>query len=107
MIQASEHLRVMHTRWKARRYRMALSKEDKEQFELKILAESLFENKKKSYAKSIGPRFVTDRLGEDYKALRQSFINNILTSGENIKVKINPRKDIAILLVFLFILHYV
>jgi len=67
---------------------MALNKEDKEHFELKILAESLFKNKKKSYAKSVGPRFVTDRLGEEYKALRQSF-NNVLTSGENIKVKIN------------------
>lgn len=89
-------------RWKARCYRMALSKEDKEHFELKILAESLFKNKKKSYAKSVGPRFVTDRLGEGYKALRQSFINNILTSGENIKVKINPRKDITQHLFFSF-----
>ncbi|KYN41072.1 Myosin-IB [Trachymyrmex septentrionalis] len=83
--EASEHLHVMHRRWKARCYRMALNKEDKEHFELKILAESLFKNKKKSYSKSVGPRFVTDRLGEEYKALRQSFINNILTSGENIK----------------------
>lgn len=81
---------------------MALSKEDKEHFELKILAESLFKNKKKSYAKSVGPRFITDRLGEEYKALRQSFINNILISGEHIKVKINPRKDIATLYHFLF-----
>lgn len=66
---------------------MALSKEDKEHFELKILAESLFKNKKKSYTKSIGPRFVIDRLGEEYKALRQSFMSNVLTSGENIKVR--------------------
>jgi hypothetical protein len=81
---------------------MALNKEEKEQFELKILAETLFKNKKKSYAKSVGPRFVTDRLGEEYKALRQSFINNILTSGENIKVKVNPHRKT--LLVF-FMLH--
>lgn len=72
---------------------MTISKEDKEHFELKILAESLFKNKKKSYAKSVGPRFVTDRLDEEYKALRQSFTNNVLTSGENIKVKINSQKD--------------
>lgn len=83
---------------------MALSKEDKEHFELKILGESLFKNKKKSYAKSIGPRFVTDRLGEEYKTLRQSFTTNILTSGENIKVKINPRKDMATLVIS-FILY--
>lgn len=86
-MQASEHLRIMHKRWKNRCYRVALSKEDKEHFELKILAESVFKNKKKSYAKSLGPRFVTDRLGEEHKALRQSFIN-ILPPGENIKVKI-------------------
>lgn len=85
--QASEHLRVMHKNWKARCYRMALSKEDKEHFELKILAESIFKGKKKSYARSLGPRFITDRLGEEYKALRQSFINNIQPTGETIKVK--------------------
>jgi len=67
---------------------MALSKEDKVHFELKILAESLFKGKKKSYAKSLGPRFRIDRLGEEHKALRQSFINNILPSGESIKVKL-------------------
>jgi len=78
----------MHKRWKARCYRMALSKEDKVHFELKILAESLFKGKKKSYAKSLGPRFRIDRLGEEHKALRQSFINNILPSGESIKVKL-------------------
>jgi len=82
---------------------MALSKEDKENFELKILAESLFKNKKKSYARSVGPRFVTDRLGDEYKALRQSFMNNILTSGENIKVKINSQRDN--IRFFLFVLH--
>lgn len=84
--QASEHLRVMYKRWKARCYRMALSQEDKEHFELKILAESVFKGKKKSYARSLGPRFLTDRLGAEHKALRQSFTNNILPSGENMKV---------------------
>ncbi|XP_043282313.1 unconventional myosin IC [Venturia canescens] len=83
--EASEHLRKMHKLWRARKYRLALSKSDKEQFELKILAESLFEDKKKSYAKSIGPRFQEDRLGEEHSALRQTFIANILPSGENIK----------------------
>lgn len=87
-MQASEHLRVIYKRWQARCYRLALSKEDKELFELKILAESLFKGKKKSYAKSLGPRFLTDRLGAEHKALRQSFINNILPSGENIKVNV-------------------
>lgn len=90
--EASEHLRVMHKLWKARCYRIALSKQDKEQFELKILAESLFKGKKKSYAKSLGPRFITDRLGVEHKALRQSFTNNILSSGESIKVEVLSKK---------------
>ncbi|XP_012269556.2 unconventional myosin IC [Athalia rosae] len=83
--EASALLHPMHRRWKARNYRLALSKEDKAHFELKILAESLFKNKKKSYAKSLGPRFQVDRLGEEYKALRQTFTANILPSGENIR----------------------
>nr|XP_033321660.1 unconventional myosin IC isoform X1 [Megalopta genalis]XP_033321661.1 unconventional myosin IC isoform X1 [Megalopta genalis] len=83
--EASEHLRVIHKKWRARKYRLALSKEEKEQFELKILAESLFKDKKKSYAKSLGPKFHNDRLGAEFKALRQSFTNNILPRDETIK----------------------
>ena len=77
----------MHKRWLARKYRLQLSKADKEQFELKILAETLFKNKKKSYAKCLGPRFQVDRLGEEHKALKQAFVANIIPSGENIKVR--------------------
>ncbi|CAK9821958.1 Unconventional myosin IC [Anthophora retusa] len=83
--EASEHLRIIHKKWRARNYRLVLSKEDKKQFELKILAESLFKGKKKSYAKSLAPRFQDDRLGAEHKALRQSFINNILPRDETIK----------------------
>lgn len=77
----------MHKLWRARKYRLALSRSDKEQFELKILAESLFEDKKKSYPKSLGPKFQQDRLGNEHSALRQTFVANILPSGENIKVR--------------------
>jgi len=83
--EASEHLRKMHKRWRARNYRLALTKANKEHFELKILAEGLFQDKKKSYAKSLGPRFLEDRLGQEYAALRQTFVANVLPSGENIK----------------------
>lgn len=81
----------MYKKWKARNYRLSLSKEDKEQFELKILAESLFKGKKKSYAKCLGPRFQTDRLGAEYKPLRQSFISNVLPRDETIKVEYLPK----------------
>lgn len=97
----------MHKKWKARNYRLLLSKEDKEQFELKILAESLFKGKKKSYAKSVGPRFQNNRLGAKHKALRESFVNNILPRDEIIKVKYCPLfcvfiKMTAIVTVYLF-----
>ncbi|XP_043474032.1 unconventional myosin IC isoform X3 [Leptopilina heterotoma] len=82
--EASEHLRHIHKRWLARKYRLSLSKADKEQFELKILAEKLFKNKKKSYARSLGPKFEVDRLGEDLRALKQVFVANIIPSGESI-----------------------
>ncbi|XP_015522437.2 unconventional myosin IC isoform X1 [Neodiprion pinetum] len=83
--EASDLLHPMHRRWKARNYRLALSPEDKAHFELKILAETLFKDKKKSYAKSVGPRFQEDRLGEEFNALRQTFTTNILPSDETIK----------------------
>lgn len=83
--EASEHLRHIHKRWLARKYRLGLSKSDKEQFELKILAETLFKNKKKSYARSLGPKFQVDRLGEEFSALKQAFVSNIIPSGESIK----------------------
>ncbi|KAG7188163.1 hypothetical protein KM043_013381 [Ampulex compressa] len=84
-IEASQHLRIMHKRWKARNYRNALSKEDKEQFELKILAESLFKGKKRSYMRSLGPKFQTNRLDNGHDGRRQSFVGNLLPASESIK----------------------
>lgn len=43
--EASEHLRKMYILQLARKYRMALTPERKKQFELKVLAESLFRGK--------------------------------------------------------------
>lgn len=77
----------MYKKWKARNYRLALSKTDKKQFELKILAEFLFKGKKKSYAKSFGQKFQIDRLGAEHITLKESFINNILSRDETIQVK--------------------
>ncbi|XP_034942192.1 unconventional myosin IC isoform X2 [Chelonus insularis] len=83
--EASEHLRVMYKKWKVRKYRLSLSEAEKKQFELKVLAEQLFKRKKNSYPKSIGPRFEEDRLGNEYNALKQTFIANVLPAGENCK----------------------
>ncbi|XP_044583800.1 unconventional myosin IC isoform X2 [Cotesia glomerata] len=71
--EASEYLREVHRVWKARKYCLGLSKEDKEQFEMKVLAEKLFMDKKKSYLKSVGPRFLNERLGEEFRGVKQSF----------------------------------
>ncbi|XP_069686515.1 unconventional myosin IC isoform X2 [Periplaneta americana] len=81
--EASAHLYKMHRTWLSRKYRLALSPDQQRQFELKVLAESLFKGKKKSYPQSIGPRFVEDRLLEEQKPLRQSFQMNHL-NGEKI-----------------------
>lgn len=83
--EASEHLRKIHKRWIARNYRLALTKKEKAQFELKVLAETLFEDKKKSYPMSIGPRFQTNRLNEEQKEITKNTINMILETNENIE----------------------
>ncbi|KPJ07027.1 Myosin-IB [Papilio machaon] len=72
--QASAELQRLHRAWLARKYRLALSPEDKKQFELKILAESIFKGKKNSYPSSIGERFVTDRLTGEHRVLRDTFM---------------------------------
>ncbi|GLH09491.1 Unconventional myosin IC [Gryllus bimaculatus] len=82
--EASEHLRKFHKLWLAKKYRDNLKPQDKKQFEMKILAESLFKGKKKSYAKSVPRRFATDRLKEENKSQRQSFELNQLQSNEKI-----------------------
>ncbi|KAK0170717.1 hypothetical protein PV328_008530 [Microctonus aethiopoides] len=83
--EASEHLRLIYKKWKARKYRLSLSDGEKKQFELKILAETLFKNKKKSYTKSLGPKFQIERLGNEYAALRQAFVLNILPNDDMIR----------------------
>ncbi|XP_024942663.1 myosin-IB isoform X2 [Cephus cinctus] len=83
--EASALLFEIYKKWKARQYRLSLSREEIAHFKLKILSQELFKGKKKSYAKSLGPRFLEDRLGAEHKALRQTFITNILPRGENIK----------------------
>ncbi|XP_050350768.1 unconventional myosin IC isoform X2 [Nymphalis io] len=72
--QASRELQHLHRRHLARKYRLALSPTDKKQFELKVLAEKMFKGKKNSYPSSIRERFVDDRLSEDQRVLRNTFM---------------------------------
>lgn len=80
--EASSILHKLHRVWLSRKYRLALSSEQKRQLELKVLAESIFKGKKKSYPQSVGPRFVDDRLTEEQKALRQTFQQNHLNGDK-------------------------
>ena len=71
----------------------------KKQLELKVLAEKLFKDKKKSYPQSIGPRFIEDRLNEEQKPLRQNFQANHL-NGEKIIVSSSSSLFLVLLKTF-------
>ncbi|XP_054270619.1 unconventional myosin IC isoform X2 [Macrosteles quadrilineatus] len=81
---ASQQLRTLHRLWLSRKYRLRLTPDMKLQFEWKILAESLFKGKKKSYPGTVGPKFVQDRLmTESQKIMRSNFQGSLL-HGENL-----------------------
>ncbi|XP_060803259.1 unconventional myosin IC isoform X1 [Amyelois transitella] len=72
--EASKELQRLHRAHLSRKYRLALSPENKKQFELKVLAESIFKGKKNSYPSSIRERFVSDRLTPEHQTLRNTFM---------------------------------
>lgn len=80
--EASEHLHRMHERHVARKYRLALTPEKKQHFELKVLAESLFKDKKKSYKASIPHWFEDERLDQENILLKGNFVSQHLPPGE-------------------------
>lgn len=71
---ASKELHRLHRALLSRKYRMKLSPKDKKQFELKVLAESLFKGQKKSYQSSVRHRFEDDRLTSEHQVLRNTFM---------------------------------
>lgn len=84
--EASAMLHRMHRAHLARIYRMRLSAADKKQFELKVLAESIFKGKKTSYPQSIAPRFQDNRLGDDQQILKDNFIRSAnFPNGEELR----------------------
>ncbi|KAJ2949317.1 hypothetical protein O0L34_g6270 [Tuta absoluta] len=72
--EASKELHRLHRAHLARKYRLALTPQDKKQFELKVLAEKMFKGKKNSYPASVGDRFVDDRLAPEHQMLRNTFM---------------------------------
>ncbi|CAG9768110.1 unnamed protein product [Ceutorhynchus assimilis] len=70
---ASNQLEVMYAANLSRRYRLALTPERKRLLELKVLAEKLFKDKKKSYSLSVPQIFQADRVPEHALALKTSY----------------------------------
>ncbi|KAL3275737.1 hypothetical protein HHI36_020482 [Cryptolaemus montrouzieri] len=78
--EASQLLHLLHQSHLSRVYRLSLTPERKEQLDLKVLAEKLFQGKKKSYKSSIPEWFVTDRTSEMHLGLKQSY--TVTLNGE-------------------------
>ncbi|XP_064540131.1 unconventional myosin IC isoform X1 [Drosophila montana] len=64
--EASIYLHRLHRLHLARIYRHQLTPERKRQFELKVLAEKVFKNKKNNYANSVPAWFQTDRIPQEH-----------------------------------------
>lgn len=71
--EASKYLHHIHMIHLSRVYRLKLTRDRKDQFELKVLAEKLFKDKKKSYKSSIPEWFVKERVSENYYAQKKNF----------------------------------
>lgn len=59
---ASEALRKLHRTWLARKYRLAVTKQDEARMKEKLFASGLLRDKRMSYPFSISQRFASDRL---------------------------------------------
>uniref|UniRef100_A0A1I8P1M8 Myosin motor domain-containing protein n=1 Tax=Stomoxys calcitrans TaxID=35570 RepID=A0A1I8P1M8_STOCA len=82
--EASTYLHRLHRLHLARKYRLALSQERKRQFELKVLAEKVFKDKKTSYPASVAHWFKTDRIPNEHAAQINTFVANSF-NGETLK----------------------
>ncbi|KAK4872802.1 hypothetical protein RN001_014831 [Aquatica leii] len=84
--EASKLLEKYYATHLSRVYRYKLKPERKKQFEIKILAESLFKGKKKSYASSVPAWFVNNRIPKEQVEVLKDYVQSVLrTSGENEK----------------------
>uniref|UniRef100_A0A1L8EGC1 Putative myosin class ii heavy chain n=2 Tax=Haematobia irritans TaxID=7368 RepID=A0A1L8EGC1_HAEIR len=82
--EASTYLHRLHRLHLARKYRLALSEERKRQFELKVLAEKVFKDKKTSYPASVRHWFKTERIPAEHASQINSFVATSL-NGETLK----------------------
>ncbi|XP_045023570.1 LOW QUALITY PROTEIN: unconventional myosin IC-like [Daphnia magna] len=83
--EANNILRAMYMQWMVGRYCKSLSPSRRHQFEMKVLAEAVFKNNKKSYGASVTKWFVDSRLSNEQKELfRSNFEANVKSQGETI-----------------------
>lgn len=76
--EASELLKQMHLLQLARIYRNRLNDERKKQFELKVVAEDVFRDRKSNYQQSLPNWFINERLGDQHKVS----VNNFTKSAQ-------------------------
>lgn len=92
-IETNEILRKMYMQHMVGRYCKSMSPARRRQFEMKVLAESVFEGKKKSYPQSIGKWFVPSRLStEQQDSFHNNFEGNHKPEGEKISYSIKVTK---------------
>ncbi|XP_047136669.1 unconventional myosin-Ia isoform X1 [Hydra vulgaris] len=60
---ASDHLKILHHRWRCRKYRDNISNDKKKIFSEKLKASELFKEQKSSYPASVGVPFAGDKIG--------------------------------------------
>ncbi|XP_059484567.1 unconventional myosin IC isoform X2 [Neocloeon triangulifer] len=82
--EASLVLHRLYRGQQARKYRQALSPEKKRQYELKVLAERLFQRKKKSYPSSFPVPFTEARISNELKQHKTQYETNQLVPGEKL-----------------------
>lgn len=83
--EANNLLQSMYMKWMVGRYCKNIAPARKRQFELKVLAEAVFKNNKKSYQGSISKWFIDCRLSTEQQGpFRSTFEVNVKSQGETI-----------------------
>lgn len=74
--EASRHLKRLHLLQLAKKYRDQISPERRSMYEMKIMADITFRNRKKNYPQSIPIWFNSDRLQASHRNQTTAFINS-------------------------------
>lgn len=81
---ASVELKEIYRRHMVRVYTRNLSAEKKRQFELKVMAESVFKGNKKNYLESVGPWFIDERVAKEHMTQINNFVSTMFGGAEKL-----------------------